>query len=1191
MTRRIGFAFFALLVVSNAFGQQAETGNEQISGLVNSFFQAIAHKDLDAAMALWKADAPQFLSAREDLRRLFAPNQVRVMEARVERTTFSGAVHARTYISTDIEVHDSAAGSPVEGFGRKNKLIDCVKEAGVWKIVRYAPAEAELADALIAASSAQERARLTAASKEMVTLDLVRVLYRAAGQAARKGHPEEALRLSDIAIETAESGGDKAALGWACISKATILREQASIAAAEPLAQRALDLLREAKDRRGEAAARVTIGSLYSRKAEFDKASREFDASLKLAKEIPSRAAEGEALESIGDVFRQTGNLDKAIESFEKALEIRRALADRFGEAAELMNLADAWQAKSENQKALDLYMQCVNIDEDLHNKPGEAMDWGNIGALQDAMTQYPEAIESLERGLRLDIETGNRQGEAMVLNGIGIVRMETGKLRQALGKYAESLALAKQIHDKGTQAMALSNQGSAHQFLGEYGEALIAFQESLRLAHEAHDPGGEAKTRGSIAGVYSDAGHFEEALGLFAQTLPVFVKEGMKAEQAGSLHNMATLYERMGNYGEAATRYQASLRIKKEIPDLAGEVDTLNNLAQLYREQGQLQKSIDTAREGAALSHQIGNPIAEALSKLALADSLQVDGKTGESRRAYEDALQLAEASGAKNAVAGAYIGLGSIDAGEHTWSQSAADCEKAIGAVETMRSALDEPSLQIGFFGLNQKPYHCLVNSRLGMNDNDGALRAAERARARTLIEVLDRAKVDIYKGLTAEDRDRLRRLDSAAAELEFTLRLSPSDKLLRKLEAARQARDELKRVLYLKVPGLAVKRGEADSVKLADLKTLLPDRHAALLEYTLGESESWLFVLRGPAQPGGRPELFVHALKADREEIGKLARSYWERIRKRGVEGPEGGELFRLLLGPARAELADISFLGIVPDGGLWLVPFAALRERPESPYLVESKAIYYAPSLTALRVMERTAAARHPALEARLRKGAPPFLLVGNPSLGASHSVELPLRGSFSEIPEAATEVKGIASLPGIRADTLLGVDATEARVKEEAGKHLVIHLATHGFYDAANPMYSGVVLAQTGSAQDDGVWDAREIAEQNLNTELVVVSACDTARGEIFAGEGVLGLSWAFFVAGTPTSLLTNWQVNDASTSLLMRQFYQEWGIGNAGQARRDKAVALQRAQKWMLAQQRYADPYYWAPFVLIGAPR
>jgi len=567
MTRRIGFAFFAWLAVSHGFCQQAEGGNEQISRLVDSFFQAITHKDLDGAMSLWKADAPPFLSAREDLRRLFAPNQIRVMEARVERTTFTGVGRARTYISTDIEVRDSATGTPVEGFGRKKKLLDCVNDAGVWKITRYAPAEAELADALIAAGSAQDRARLTAASKEMVTLDLVRALCRAAGQAARKGQPQEALRLSDIAIETAESGGDKAALGWACIRKADILRDQASIAAAEPLAQRGLDLFREAKDRLGEAAARFSIGTLYMLKKEFDKASHEFEASLNLAKEIRDRASEGAALESIGEVFRLTGNLDKAIETFGKALEIRRALGDRFGEAAELMNLANVWQTKSENQKALDLYMQCMNIDEELHNKQGEAMDWGNIGTLQDAMARYPEALASLERGRQLDIETGNREGVAKALNDIGIVLMETGKPREALGKYTESLTLAVQIRDNGTQAQALANQGTAHQYLGEYGEALIAFQESLRLAQEAHDPGGEAQSRGSVAGVLSDAGHFEEALGLFAQTLPVFVKEGMKAEQGASLHNMATLYEKMGNYGEAAVRYQESLRIQKRSP------------------------------------------------------------------------------------------------------------------------------------------------------------------------------------------------------------------------------------------------------------------------------------------------------------------------------------------------------------------------------------------------------------------------------------------------------------------------------------------------------------------------------------------------------------------------------------------------------------------------------------------------
>jgi CHAT domain-containing protein len=276
--------------------------------------------------------------------------------------------------------------------------------------------------------------------------------------------------------------------------------------------------------------------------------------------------------------------------------------------------------------------------------------------------------------------------------------------------------------------------------------------------------------------------------------------------------------------------------------------------------------------------------------------------------------------------------------------------------------------------------------------------------------------------------------------------------------------------------------------------------------------------------------------------------------------------------------------------VPDGSLWLLPFAALRG-PDDHYLVESRAIYYAPSLTALALMDRTAKRRHAAFEARMRGGAPAFLLVGDPYFGASHRAALPLQGDFSELPETAAEVRGIAGLPGVRADVLLGPDATEATVKQECSRYPVIHFATHGFYDSTNPMYSGILFSQTGDSKEDGFWEAREIAQQTLNTDLVVVSACDTARGEIFAGEGVIGLSWAFFAAGTPTSLLTTWQVNDQSTSQMMREFYRQWGIGDGGRFHTDKAVALQRSQKWMLSQKRYSDPYYWAPFVLIGTPR
>lgn len=1189
MIRKLGFALLAVSLFSTGICQQAESDSAQIEKLTGRFFQAIAQKDLQTAMSVWKQDSPHFIAAREDLRKLFAPNRISRAEARPGKITFAEPDRARAYASTEIDVYDSATGAPVEGFGRKNKLFDWVREAGVWKIERYQPAEAELADALIAAASAQDRAGLRSASKELLNSDLVRVLCTRAYQAATTGHPEEAVRLSDIAIETAESLGDEPAIGRACIRKAITLRDQSTKAMAETLAKRALGLFQKARDQRGEVNARRVLGSLYTLNSEFKDASREFEASLKLAKEIHDRTAESAACEGLGEINRRMGNLDEALKWFERSLEIDRALQDRSGEASELVNIANIWMAKSEFQKALDLYRQGLSIDEELVDKQGQAVDWGNIANGQDALLLHAEEIESLEKSRKLHIETGDRLGQAMDLNTIGLLLKDTGQPRPSLGKFTESLALAVDIHDRDLQCKALSNRGTAHQLLGDYGAALLDFQASLRLEQEAHNRSGEAVSRGTIAGLYSDAGRLHEALESYAQTVPTFWKAGMKLELTISLQNMAALYQEMGKYDEAASGYQESLRIKAGIPDPAGEVVALSNLAVLYQAQHRLQKSIETARQGADLAHQIGNPIAEAVNTLALADSLQVDGKLQESRKAYRDALQLAEKSGAQDAIAGAYTGLGSIDATERNWSGAEANYEKAIGAVETMRAALDEPSLQMGFFSGNQKPYHALLSMLVALNRNEDALRTAERARARTLTELLERAKVDIYQGLAPEDRKELGELDAKVAQRELELRLSPSQQLLRKLEAARQSRDDLKRVLYLKAPHLAVQRGEAAPVDLADLKSLLPDRHAALLEYTIGEQGSWLFVLRGPSHRGGKPDLFVHPLKFDRQKLALIAHDYWEQLRKQGVEGDKKGrQLFHLLLAPAYSELADVSMLGIVPDGNLWLVPFAVLRG-PDGQYLVQSKAIYYAPSLTALRIMDRMAASRRPQLNARLREGRPPFLLAGNPSLGATQSLDLPLRGKFSKLEHAEAELREISGVLGGRTDILLGADATEAKVAKEAGRHLVVHLATHGFYDSANPMYSGIVLAQPGNAQDDGIWEAREIAEQTLHTELVVVSACETALGQPFAGEGIIGLSWAFFVAGTPASLLTNWRVDDASTALLMRRFYEEWGIGNPAATQLNKAVALQRAQKWLLTQK--PEPYYWAPFILIGAPR
>jgi CHAT domain-containing protein len=137
-------------------------------------------------------------------------------------------------------------------------------------------------------------------------------------------------------------------------------------------------------------------------------------------------------------------------------------------------------------------------------------------------------------------------------------------------------------------------------------------------------------------------------------------------------------------------------------------------------------------------------------------------------------------------------------------------------------------------------------------------------------------------------------------------------------------------------------------------------------------------------------------------------------------------------------------------------------------------------------------------------------------------------------------------------------------------------------------DDSNPMYSRLVLA-SASGQEDGFLEAREIINLKLNAELVVLSACQTARGRIAAGEGLIGIAWAFFVAGTPTTVASQWKVDSASTTLLMTNFHQLLTSQESKSgARATKAQALRGAALRLLSNALYRHPFYWAGFVMIG---
>jgi CHAT domain-containing protein len=242
------------------------------------------------------------------------------------------------------------------------------------------------------------------------------------------------------------------------------------------------------------------------------------------------------------------------------------------------------------------------------------------------------------------------------------------------------------------------------------------------------------------------------------------------------------------------------------------------------------------------------------------------------------------------------------------------------------------------------------------------------------------------------------------------------------------------------------------------------------------------------------------------------------------------------------------------------------------------------------LSVLREMDRRA---HALRTAHRQSASQALLAMGNPIVSGETVARVRFAGRdepLGPLPDAEKEVNSLGRLYGPGSSrVLIGEQAREAIVKTDASKYEVLHFATHATLDDRNPLYSRIVLSRTDADVDeDGLLEAWEIMKLDLNAALTVLSACETARGRVAAGEGMIGISWALFVAGSPAAVVSQWKVDSARTSELMVEFHHNWlrkrGTNKVGLT---KSEALRHAALKFL-RGPYNHPAYWAGFVLIG---
>jgi CHAT domain-containing protein len=483
-----------------------------------------------------------------------------------------------------------------------------------------------------------------------------------------------------------------------------------------------------------------------------------------------------------------------------------------------------------------------------------------------------------------------------------------------------------------------------------------------------------------------------------------------------------------------------------------------------------------------------------------------------------------------------------------------------QAITVSERVRDTAVADELKTSLAERHATAYERAVPLLVRLGRPAEAFDLAERARARTFLDQLGNARVDVRgradAGLVLQEE--VLRQDLAALERELwaaRVRLDVERELTLRGEVAakRRALEDLLTRLKLSNPEYAALRTVAP-LDLRGVQRQL-DRQTTLLSYFVTAEATLAFVVTGDA-------LHVERLPAPGEDVHAAVQALRSALATAGRRPAAGQpapaqlkQLYDVLIAPVRARITT-PVLGIVPHGELHYVPFAALTDGAR--YLGDAHTLFTLPSASVLEF-----------IPAKRKRGPSPRALV----LGQGQA------DGFSPLPQAELEAQAVAKL--FRTRPLLAAAATETALRTGAPGAQIIHLAAHGQLDAASPLFSRIVLAPDG--ESDGSLELHEVYGLDLSqAHLVVLSACDTQLGPRSRGDDVVGLSRAFIYAGAPTVVATLWQVDDEATGHLMTAFYRELAAG------RTAAAALQAAQAATRAT--YPHPYHWAAFVLSGDP-
>ena len=941
-------------------------------------------------------------------------------------------------------------------------------------------------------------------------------------------------------------------------------------------------------------------GKEYDRSGKMKESEFYYREAYQLYRSLEDTASWLEAGKEYASAMVYRSKVDSAMEMYEMLVEVDHPANDDYNRGDIYNSMGWANSRSGRLDKALHYYRKSLPLSEASGDSLLIGVLYDNLGTVYGKKGNYSKALDYSQKALPYFRGLGYQRSISTTLSNIGDIYLELSLYDRALNYYERSLEIKQELGSIHLLAVSYLDMGHAQKELGNYDQALISYQEALDLSRKAGTPNLTSQLLNNIGVLYKSLGELEKALDYYRQSLDLKEKNSFSSQNtATTIRNIGKLLWEMGELEQAEQHYKKALAIRRQIGNPYQIALSLNNMAQLALEKQNYEEARRRAREIQAIGDSTS-------SYKVLQDASRFYGLIHRAQGNHQEALKQFRREYAYSQFLSPVDRVGPLQQlaiQHHKMNSDSAIVygKKAIALIEKHRSKAGATSeLKTGYFGRHSDFYTQVASWLLTYrNDREEAYKLVEQAKARSLSDELSQAARNIDRQLPEEvriERNRKRsRIDSLYTRLENATSPQKRETIESNIHQAELDYAAYENNLRNRFPELK-SLTSPEPITLEHARSLV-DEETAVLEYAIADDRLITFLI---SRNGIRAEQFTHSGEGSLDEqltswVGNFKSAILSNARRSQLQS-QSSVLYDALIKPFEGELANFSNILVVPDGALAYLPFEAIYR--DGQYLIERFNVKYVPSLTSFTL-----------LKDKREEEQYDLLAVA----GSSFSDERPgstfRKSNLSALPSTLIEVDSI-STQFERVSTLKSEEVSERKFKQmlEQNRYRYIHLATHGIIDENHPNRSGLALSTqetlTPSSREDGMLRSSEIFGLNIDSDMVVLSACNTGLGKVVEGEGILGLQRSFFYAGASTVVVSLWNVYDRSTASFMNEFYK--ALNSAGRQQDwsdrllrwigweqsipfgNKAAAMRHAKLQMIKHPLFNHPVYWAPFIVVG---